>query len=71
MRGFILMDLVPVVVGDEVTLTGEVSVALEAGAKDKVVGKVDERVKSGEVVKVAVKLGEDRYLFEFKLSVVE
>ncbi len=71
-RSFILMDLTPVVVGaDGIEMKGEVSVVLGEGGKAKVLRKVDERVKSGEVVKVSVELNEDAYLFEFKVSVVE
>lgn len=67
---FIMIDFTPVVVGKEVEVKGEVAVAHEKEAKDKVVARVDERVKGDGVLKVPVKLNEDEYLFEFRFGVV-
>lgn len=67
----IIVDVVPVVVGDEVAVKGDVAVALADGEKEKVVVRVDEKVKSGEVIRVPVALQGDKYVLEFRFGVVK
>lgn len=67
----IIVDVVPVVVGDGVAVKGEVAVALADGAKEKVVVRVDETVKGDEVIRVPVALQGDKYVLEFRFGVVK
>lgn len=67
----IIVDVTPVVVGDEVAVKGDVAVALADGEKEKVVVRVDETVKGDEVIRVPVALQGDKYVLEFRFGVVK
>lgn len=67
---FILIDMTPVVKnGDDIEVKGEISVALEAGEKEKKVAQINKTIKSEGVIKTPINLKEDKYLFELKFKI--